>query len=123
MSDWERWEDYQAGLYDRDMDEERQRDAAVLLADPDRFREAAKEMIRSWPFAAIHNLERMPHSRNAWVGQATCRYSVGATSADTKVAWGTLTNAEQRAANEVAIGVRESWDKERRDGAQTLFDD
>lgn len=111
MTAWNVWEDYRAGLYSIQRDESREADAARLLADPDQFLEAAREMLREWPNAAIHNLRHMWSGRNAWIGQATCCYSVAATAADTRAAWGTLTNQQQAAANDVARKVRDEWER------------
>lgn len=118
---WVEWEDYQAGLYRPDTDEGRQVASLELLSDPDSFREAAVEMLREWAHSARHNLAHMWSGRNAWMGQATCCYVHGATGADTRAAWGLLSNGEQRRANDVAVSVRAAWERDRRD-AQTVFD-
>lgn len=117
---WNEWEDYHAGLYKPDRNRDLERQAADLLRDADQFREAAIEMLREWPNSAQHNLDHMWSGRNAWLGQATACYVYGATAADTRAAWGTLTNTEQRAANEIARLVRERWERERKD-AQTVL--
>jgi hypothetical protein len=118
---WHRWEDFINGLYDSGLDPERQALSAALLRDPEQFRETAREMLRAWPVAARHNLRSMLTSRNAWLGQATCCYAHKATSADTRQAWGMLTNAEQRSANDVAANLRETWEREQQD-AQAVLD-
>lgn len=121
MKPWERWEDWRAGLYlQRPEELELSRQARALLCDPDQFREAAREMLREWPAAAEHNLMNMWSGRRSWVGQATCCYSLGATAADTRDAWGLMSNPQQRLANAVADQVIAEWRKETQD-AQTLF--
>jgi hypothetical protein len=120
MSPWETWEDYTAGMYRGTLDLDRQADSARLLADPGGFTETAREMLREWPTAARQNLTNMWSGRNAWLGQAACCYAHGATAADTRAAWGTLTNAQQNAANAAARTVRFAWEKEQTD-AQTFL--
>lgn len=118
---WDHWEDYRHGLYSPFMHPDRQAASAGLLRDPDHFREVACEMLRAWPNSAYHNLSNMWSGRNAWLGQASCCYSHGATAADTRAAWGTLTQIEQRLANEVARCVRAEWERSTRD-AQAVLD-
>jgi hypothetical protein len=120
MKPFDHWEDYGAGMYAQRLDPDHIESAAGLLRDPEAFAEAASEMLREWPVAALQNIHHMWSGRNAWVGQATCCYSVGATSAETRAAWGLLTNNEQRAANSVAQSVRADWKKGHHD-AQASF--
>lgn len=117
---WEKWEDWQSGLYSSGSDSERQAESADLLRDADRFREVAREMVREWPNAAQHNLGNMKSGHNAWVGQASCCYAHGATSTETRTAWGLLTNSEQMDANRAARTVIREWEREVQD-AQTIL--
>lgn len=121
MNAWSSWEDWRAGMYAADSDSARSSESVALLSDPEMFREVATEMLREWPHAAAHNLVNMWSGRNAWIGQAACSYAHGATSTDTRSAWGQLTNEHQRRANEVARSVRVAWEKGRQD-AQAVFD-
>jgi hypothetical protein len=116
---WCDWEDFAAGMYATGCDAGQVTASALLLGDPDAFHEAAREMVREWPASAHHNLHNMWTGRNAWVGQATCCYSLGSPAQATRDAWGTLTLDQQRAANAVAVAVRIEW--EARDVGQTLF--
>jgi hypothetical protein len=77
-------------------------------------------MLRAWPVAARQALRYMESGRNAWLGQATCCYAHGATSAETRQAWGSLSDEVQREANTIARGVRSEWEKDFID-AQTLL--
>lgn len=116
---WSEWEDFNAGMYYSTYTPTHVAAARDLLADPDAFFETAREMVREWPNAAIQNLRYMWTGRNAWVGQASCTYSVGAPAVATREAWGTLALDQQRDANAVAMRVRTEWE---RDGvSQTLF--
>lgn len=117
---WDHWEDYQHGLYRPVLDAARSELSLALLRDPGYFEEVSREMLREWPNSARHNLTHMWSGRNAWIGQASCCYAHGATSADTRAAWGLLTNAEQIAANSVARAVRFVWERGEHD-AQTAL--
>lgn len=122
MSPWIKWEDWQAGMYRPGLpDPIRVADSYRLLRDPGGFAEVAREMIREWPNAARQNIHNLWTGRNAWLGQASCCYAHGATSIDTRAAWGELTSHEQTAANTVAAAVRAAWEKEERD-AQAVLD-
>lgn len=114
------WEDWNAGMYLARLDLDMAVAARGLLCDQEAFREAATEMLREWPTAAHQNLAHMQSGRNAWVGQATCCYSLGATAAETRQAWGMMSNTDQTKANETARRVRSIWEKGDRD-AQTSF--
>jgi hypothetical protein len=118
---WDRWEDYRNGLYVPAIHSDRVDQSAALLRDPDQFFEVAREMLREWPNSAYHNLVNMWSGRNAWIGQASCCYAHQATAADTRQAWGQLSNDEHRAANRVAMFVRELWERGARD-AQAVLD-
>lgn len=115
------WEDYAAGLFDATATPEMSIDAAGLLSDPDRFYDAAAEMVREWPICAAEHLTsargRMYHP---WVGSAACCYATGATQEATRLAWRTLTNSQKADANAVADRIADEY----RTGvlnAETLF--
>lgn len=116
---WAEWEDFQAGMYAPEFTPEHVQAAAALLSDPDEFFEVAREMVRAWPAAAHHNLDKLWTGRNAWVGQASCLYAYNCPSAATRLAWGTLTLEQQRTANRIAERVR--IEREQADVSQTLF--
>lgn len=118
---WRNWEDHQAGLYaSKGIDLDRVQLSLDLLTDCDMFYEAGKEMLREWRHAATHNLKHMVSGRRSWLGQATCCYVHQSTSAETRVAWGQMTNSEQRSANATANALIDQWERGRLD-AQTLF--
>lgn len=120
---WNDWEDFQAGLYAlTSVRPDVVASSVDLLARPDEFLEVAREMVREWANAAEHNIVHLWTGRRAWIGQASCCYAHGATAAETREAWGKLSNQDQRAANEVADDVADRFRKEVMDGAETLFD-
>ena len=120
MSPFDSWEDFGAGMYAPRLDPETVAMAQGLLTDCEAFREAATEMVRDWPTSATQNLRHMWSGRNAWLGQATCCYSVGATAGETRAAWGLMDNGAHRAANDVARAVRLAWEKGHVDAQTSL---
>ena len=104
------WEDYAAGMFDPSATAGMSDDAAALLKDPDRFYDAAVEMLREWPVAAAEHLAsargRMYHP---WIGSAACCYATGATQEATRLAWRTLTESQQSDANAVADRVADEY--------------
>ena len=121
MTPWNEWEDYAAGLYTTRAWQAMSKESVLLLTSPEGFWECALEMVREWPKAAEQNIGRHETGHRAWIGQATCCYSHGATSEETKRAWGGLTNDQQDAANKVADAVKEAYLYGRNRG-QALFD-
>lgn len=121
---WHEWEDWKAGLYLANQP----REEAILLSlnllqDCDFFLEAGREMIRNWPNASRHNVQRLWSGRRAWVGQAACCYTHTATSIETRSAWGLLHNAAQRGANQVAERLIAEYLTRGAARAETLFVD
>ena len=93
---WNNWEDFQAGLYEnRQSLKDKVQMSFELLGSPDEFFEVANEMIREWPNAAEQNLANLDSGHQAWIGQASCCYAHGATSEETRKAWGIITNVDQ----------------------------
>src|SRR5262249_32973109 len=108
MQPWTNWEDYAAGLYAPRFDAGQVQESVKLLSDPAEFDAAAREMIREWPNAAKHWLN-LRSGRKSWIGQAACCYHHGATSTETRHAWGMLVNRVQVSANEVAAKIADEF--------------
>jgi hypothetical protein len=70
-------------------------------------------MLREWPTAAEQHLTDMAQNRRAWVGQATCCHLAGITEQATRLAWWTLTPAEQYTANLIADQAITEWQVDR----------
>lgn len=122
MTPWTEWEDWKGGMYAlRPIDPEIVERSRALLSSPDQFLEVAIEMVRAWPAAATHNLVLLKSGRAAWVGQASCCYSVFATSGETRRAWGLISTTDQVCANAVAAQVIDGFRREVVGGAETLF--
>ena len=119
---WTEWEDWQNGMYThRALDPDLVERCRVLLSDPDQFLDVAREMVREWPMAAQQNIVNLWSGRRAWVGQASCCYSLFATAAEVRVAWGQMTQDAQAEANRIAVRVIEEHRKAVADDAETLF--
>jgi hypothetical protein len=107
------WEDWQAGLW-RAVPVDPYRDtAARILANPDTFYAAAKEMLADWTNAAEHNLTNTDQNRRAWVGQATCCHLANVPESATRFAWWVMMPTERDAANAVADRIIAEWESER----------
>jgi len=112
---YKEWEDYQNGMYDtttyysEKQQEEMAQKAVKLLTDCDMFYHTAKEMIESWPVAALVNLTTASRNFEAWVGQASCSYAEKIPERITKMAWRMLSISQQIEANIVAQRVIDEW--------------
>jgi hypothetical protein len=84
--------------------------AARLLRLPTLLRAAMRRTLREWPVAAEQNLSNGAKNRQAWMGQAACFLATGSPDYLTKLAWHTLTAAQQSAANDVAGEVISEWE-------------
>jgi hypothetical protein len=108
------WEDWQAGMWQHPSNVTAETEqAAHILSDPAVFLDAARCMLRDWPNAAEQNLTTMVQNQRAWIGQATCCHLAGIAEHATRLAWWTLTAAEQHAANMVADQAAREWRTER----------
>lgn len=105
------WEDWHAGMYRREpINRSRVAAAGTILADVPGFRDTANLVIAEWRYATEHNLSDLSQNRRAWLGQASTAYRVGASQAETCIAWNThLTDDERYAANRVADLVIDVW--------------
>ncbi len=108
---YELWEDWDAGMYRHTSIDQRLVElAGDLLSNPDAFRNGAMLMVDRWPYATDQNLTNSTQNRQAWVGQATATFTVGASRRETCIAWSTyLTDSERAAANRVADSVIGEW--------------
>jgi hypothetical protein len=108
------WEDWQAGMWRQPLNPTAEMGQAVhILSSPSVFLDAARRMLRDWPNAAEHNLTDLGQNRRSWVGQATCCHLARIPETSTRLAWWTLSAAEQVAANQVADQAVAEWEAER----------
>jgi hypothetical protein len=104
------WEDWQAGMWQNPVNvTDEMEQAAHILGTPAVFLAAARAMLAEWGNAAEQNLTDMGQNRRSWVGQATCCHLAGVGEQATRLAWWTLTVAEQFDANQVADLAIAEW--------------
>lgn len=110
---YEQLEEFKQGMWKRPTGVVRKdfiEHAADLMRCPDEFKLAMKDAVENWPNSCTHNLTCLDSNRIAWLGHAGCCVSTGSPEECTRVAWHTLTSAEQDEANRVAAEVLEEWE-------------
>jgi ATP-dependent Zn protease len=108
---YELWEDYQNGMFHtkKEDTEIRQEQSKFLLTDLEKFYEIAKKVVDEWKISTLVNFTNPQTNKQAWLGQASCCYYCGSSEEETKKAWNTMTEEEQKNANDVADKVFEEW--------------
>lgn len=97
--------------------------AANLLANPEEIRDAMLQVLDDWPASCEVNFTSEGVNKIAWLGQAACCLRVGAPEEPTRAAWFTLSQLEQRRANEAAIYCISKWEAAYKAiHTQSLFD-
>lgn len=81
------------------------------MRNPQEFKRAMAQAVRSWPNSAEHNLTAIECNRRAWLGQAGCLIGVDSPEEPTRIGWHRLTESEQREADRVAQEVINGWEK------------
>jgi len=110
---FENWEDWKDGQYRQapgDCNEYIIERAARVLSNPPLLKLCMSHVASSWKHASEQNLSNRSRNRQAWLGQASCSWIVGASEDMTKAAWHRLSLAEQQAANAVADEVIHEWE-------------
>jgi hypothetical protein len=108
---YHQWEDYGVGMYALTHSPRQVIDAQALLADPERLRIAMQTAVASWPNAALHQMSNPDQNRRAWLGWAACMINNLAPANATKVAWSNLSDAQRKAANNMAEIVIHEWEQ------------
>ena len=109
---YEDLEEYHAGMWKIVRGRERLKniDAAVdLIRCPEEFKEAMRQAVRLWPKSCEAAFTSADNNQIAWLGQAGCCLSTGATEENTRAAWHVLTADERAEANKVAAEVIAEW--------------
>jgi hypothetical protein len=83
--------------------------SAALMRDATAFEGAMLRALEEWPLSCEHNLSAENVNRIAWLGHAGCCVGAGSPEDCTRVAWHTLTQSEQDAANQAAANVLAQW--------------
>lgn len=109
---YDKWECHKAGFYRQSVDgmtaDECRTAYRDFLADLDRFRNAANAVVNEWKHSCEHYLTNFAMNRIAWIGQAAMCYETGIPSKFCS-GFNLLTEEQQSAANEVALGVLNDW--------------
>lgn len=108
-ADYRTWEDYQNGMWRKEVKLEQIEKSKTLLSDP---LYSMQQVIHNWPIASKHNLSNANSNRKSWLGQAACCLVVGSTEFETRMAWRELTKEQQFYANQCADIVIKNWEKE-----------
>lgn len=99
--------------------------SAALMRDPEAFRLAMFRAISEWPLSCEQNLTASSVNHQAWFGHAGCCIAHGSPEDLTRLAWHTLTQAEQDEANAMADLAIKKWrqQQELHSMAATLFEE
>ena len=118
------WEDYQHGMYKSTCDDSANliQQCVKLLGNHYVLKSVMRSCSNKWKYAAAQNMSNASRNRQAWLGQASCCYSVGAPEFITKQAWRLLTDEQRTLANKVADEIIKEWESEYvRDKRQTTL--
>lgn len=85
--------------------------SAALMLDCDAFERAMCLAVERWPFSCEAALTASVINHRAWLGHAGCAISHNAPEDLTRLAWRTLTQAQQDAANAAADRAIEYWER------------
>lgn len=109
---YDKWECEKAGFYAPSFDGKTADECRELyrefLADSDRFRAAATNVINEWQHSCEHYLTNFAMNRIAWIGQAAMCYETGVPSRFCG-GFNLLTPEQQEEANSVALDVLNDW--------------
>lgn len=109
---YEKWECYKAGLYENTkpgMTKAQCEEAyRSFLSDPERFGAALEVVISEWKHSCEHYLTNIAMNRIAWLGQASACQALGI-PASYRGGFFLLSEAEQTAANELALKYLNKW--------------
>lgn len=94
--------------------------ASALMANPDAFRDAMRRALTDWPRSCETNLTGDAINQRAWLGHAGCYLAAESPEDCTRLAWHTLDDGEQRAANAAADDVIAEWRSTYRPAATEL---
>jgi len=109
---YEKWEDYQAGMYENQPEtKEAIQNAIRVLSNPRVCEEAMYRVVTEWRYATEFNLSNTGCQR-PWMGRAAVCITHGVSENITRIAWWQLLEEEQIRANEIADRVISKWKAE-----------
>lgn len=83
--------------------------SAALMLDCSQFEFAMKRAVDEWPFSCEAALTASTMNHQAWIGHAGCAINHNAPEDITRLAWRTLNQAQQDAANAAADNAIQYW--------------
>jgi len=83
--------------------------SAALMLDCPAFEAAMKRVVDEWPFSCEAALTASTMNHQAWIGHAGCAINHNAPEDLTRLAWRTLNQAQQDAANAAADRAIAYW--------------
>jgi hypothetical protein len=111
---YQRWEDYQAGMWRKEQKEKEQELLSVAIeftGDHIKYGAAMMEVIKTWKYSCEHNLSNLQINRRAWVGHAACAYSLKLPEYLVREAWGKLNDYQRFMANKMADNAIAEWER------------
>lgn len=120
---WEKWECYRAGFYEDTLPGKMTREDGEeayrkFLSDPVQFEEALQGVTGEWHFSCEHYLTNEKMNRIAWLGQASMAYAHRIPSC-CRGGFNRLTEAEQQAADALALVYLNKWLEKHGEGPLT----
>lgn len=109
---WEFCEEYKTQMWKQVSPESRQKYiemSANLMKAPTDFEAAMKRAVDEWPNSCKAALTAGTMNHQAWIGHAGCAINHDSPEDLTRLAWRTLSKAEQDAANLAADNAIEYW--------------
>lgn len=106
---YEKWEDYQSGMYNPANDEAMINKAVEMLSDETLCREHMERVVSEWPIATAEVLTNPESNGRAWLGQCACFMYAGCHDEETRKAWVLLKPSTQKKANGIADKVIKAW--------------
>lgn len=105
------WEDYKAGMYSNEKQEDLVLEIVNFFNDEKLFLEACFYILQNWSNCIDHNLSYASSNRQSYLGQAACAYKFNANIKTTTKAWLLLSKEKQDYANSVADLIISIYEK------------
>lgn len=109
---FEKCEEYKSNMWKACDPVEREKfieEARNLMIAVDDFYAAMVQAVHDWPFSCEANLTASSMNHQAWLGHAGCAIAVNSPEDMTRLAWRTLTQEQQDAANAAADRAIAVW--------------
>jgi hypothetical protein len=109
-------EEYQTNMWKQVPIQDRigyQEKSASLMIDHGSFEAAMRKAVDSWPYSCEAALSASTVNHKAWMGHAGCAINHNAPEDITRLAWRSLTLAQQDLANAAADRAIEYWRSKR----------